>query len=476
MKQFRSIVNSSQSIFCIFGPESAYPQPVSIRKRINGLNRCQNRDFWQASVFPVFVLLLPFAAQYSRADDTNLESQIQALERQNAILEQKLEQQNQSIQSLSERVQDLESTNATQQIGENSAPAPAPPSGYNFGNVNVSGEGGVGFFNTGPQGFAPDSEFRLDEARLFVEAPVWKSVYFQGELDLATREEFDLHVAPGEVYLDFQDISDLWGRDGQLNLRAGNMYIPFGEEYLTRYAIDNPLVSHSVSDFWGYSPGVELYGALGRFTYVAAVQNSIYGDGIYGFDGDKSVAGRFGYDLNRHFHFSVSAMRTGNLHANMTSAIWFGNGFFESLGGVGTTWFHTYLAQGDVTASWSSGYLRAFGGFGHYGDNDPVANNARNFFYYSTEGVQNLPKNFYIAARFSQILCNKGIPVVGFGYSDYYDDALAAELWRLSLGLGYRFSANLLVKAEYAFENGHDIGGEARDHENFFGTEAAFRF
>ncbi|HXC35651.1 MAG TPA: hypothetical protein VNV43_07230, partial [Candidatus Acidoferrales bacterium] len=132
--------------------------------------------------------------------------------------------------------------------------------------------------------------------------------------------------------------------------------------------------------------------------------------------------------------------------------------------------------QGDVKASWSSGYLRAFGGFGHYGDNDPAANNSRDFFYYSAEGAQNLPKKFYLAARFSQVLCDKGIPVVGFGSDDDYFTALAREIRRLSLGVGYRFNPNLVVKAEYAFEDGKDIGGDSRNDENFFGTEAAFKF
>lgn len=448
--------------------------PVAARRRMSSLICCQKWKFWQAAPGPIAVLMLLCSAQSSRADDTNLETQIQALQRQNAILEQKLEQQSQSIQSLNERVQELESTNGAQVPADTGASA--PPSGYNLGNVHIGGEGGVAFFNTGREGFAPDTQFRLDEARLFVEAPIWKEVYFQGELDLATRDEFDLRVSAGEVYLDWQDISDLWGRDGQLNMRAGNIYIPFGEEYLTRYAIDNPLVSHSLSDLWGYSPGVELYGNLGAFNYVAAVQNAIYGDGIRGLNGDKSVAGRFGYDLNRHFHFSVSAMRTGNVHANQTSAIWFGSGYFQSAGGPATSWFHTDLVQGDVTARWSSGYISAFGGWGHYGDNDPAAHNGRDFFYYAIEGVQNLPKNFYVAARFSQVLCDKGIPVVGFGSRDDYYDALAKEIWRLSLGAGYRFSPNLLVKVEYAFEDGRDIDSESRNHENFFGTEAAFRF
>ena len=135
----------------------------------------------------------------------------------------------------------------------------------------------------------------MEEARLFLEAPVWKDVYFYSEVDLATPENNNAQVNLGELYVDFQDVSQLWGRDDQLNVRAGRMNIPFGEEYLTRYAIDNPLILNSVSDFWGYDPGVEIYGALGKFSYVAAVQNG-GGNGVQDDNDDKSVAGRISFD------------------------------------------------------------------------------------------------------------------------------------------------------------------------------------
>lgn len=433
-----------------------------------------------------FTKLLPFAALLYffspvslQAEDTNVQQEIQALQKQNAILEQKLENQNESIQALTEKVQDLESTNATQQnASTENYPPPARATGYNFGNVNVSAEGAVGFFDTGPEGFAPDGEFRVAEARLFVEAPIWKSVYFQGELDLATLENPGMNVKLGELYLDWQDLSQLWGRDGQLNLRVGNMYIPFGEEYLYRYAIDNPLISQSVSDLWGYSPGIELYGQVGKFSYAVAGQNGAYQNGsLAAFNNGKSIAGRIGYDANKHWHFSVSAMRTGNLNAQngTLSAIWFGSGFFQSLGGPETTWFHVNLVEGDIIARWSGGSAHAFGGYGRYNDNDPTADNGRNIFYYSVEGTQNLPMKFYAAAQFSEAFSNEGVPIAGYGSGTYFS-ALTRDLWRMSLGLGYRFSNNFLLKTEYSFEGGQTIAGESRDQENFFGTEAAFRF
>jgi hypothetical protein len=414
----------------------------------------------------------------SPADDTNLEEQVRSLREQNVILQQQLQKQSESLDGLAQKVKDLETANTERESPPSENSTMPATDGFNFGKVNLSGEGGVAFFKTGSEGFAPDSDFRVDEARLFVEAPIWKEVYFYSGVNLATREDPNLGLYLDELYLDFEDVSQLWGRDNQLNVRAGRMDIPFGEEYLTRYAIDNPLISHSVSDFWGVAPGVELYGALDKFSYVLAVQNGGGANGVQDFDNDKSVAGRIGFDPNRHWHFSVSGMRTGDLNVqeDMISALWFGNGFFQSLGGPGTTIFYVNLVEGDVTARWNGGHVSVFGGYARYGDNDPAADDGRNIYYYSIEGVQDLPEKFYAAMRFSEVLAADGIPIVGEGSpGDYFSDP-ATELWRFSLGLGYRFSDRLVLKAEYSFEGGRELSGESRDRENFFGTEAAFKF
>src|SRR5205814_3492728 len=145
---------------------------------------------------------------------------------------------------------------------------------------------------------------------LFVEAPVWDNVYFFSEINLMTRERSDLSVQLGELYLDFENVSRIWGRDRMLNVRAGRMDIPFGEEYLNRDAIDNPLISHSLSDFWGVDEGLELYGRVGKFSYVLAVQNGSV-SAVRDFDADKAITCRLAFDPTRWLHLSVSGMRTG---------------------------------------------------------------------------------------------------------------------------------------------------------------------
>jgi len=440
----------------------------------------------KTSAFALWTLLLALSfarAAMSYAADTNIEMQLRLLQQQNEALQSQLHQQQELIESLRRDVAGIHQANeqrdAEMKIEKTAAAEPEPsakPSGFDFGKVHLSGEGGAGLFETGSQGQFPNSEFRVDEAKLFVDAQVWGDVYAFAEINLATREEPDVTLHLGELYLDVEDISKLWGRTGQLNARLGRMDIPFGEEYITRDVIDNPLISHSLSDFWGVDEGLELYGALGKFNYVAAVQNGGIPD-TRDFNADKSVTGRLSYDPNSHWHFSVSGMRTGDLSApkDGLSAEWFANGFFRPLG-AGTR-FHANAVEGDAAWHWTRGQVKAFGGYIRYDDNDPSANNGRDVYYYSVEGVQDLTHKLYAGARFSQIFAPNGFPIVGNGdMGAYLFGPLTDRMWRLSLGLGYRWNQHLVLKTEYTLERGRETSGVKRDHEDMFATEAVFGF
>jgi hypothetical protein len=408
---------------------------------------------------------------FAHAEDTNLVDQVQALREQNALLQQQVKQQGEQINALSRQFKDLQAVQAS----ENGNDKATPEKTGLLNKVIIGGEGGAGYNLTQPKGFAPDGKFQLNDARLFLEAPIWNDVYFYGELVLAYPGQQDNSLELGELYVEFENVSKLWKQDDQLNARLGQMYIPFGEEYLTRNAIDNPLISESLLDFWGVNPGAELYGKLGKFSYVTAVQNGA-SDGENGAGGDKSVAGRIGFDPDDHWHFSASVMRTGNLKSGQFSAMWFSSGFFRSISPAATQ-FHAEAVETDATARWQSGHVKAFGGVARYDDNDPTVDNARNIYYYSAEVVQDLTRKLYAVSRFSQAYCHEGIPMVGYGtFGDYFFGPLTENLWRLSLGLGWRFSDRLVLKAEYSFERGYVSGGGKRNQEDFFGTEAAFGF
>ena len=418
------------------------------------------------------------AGSVLHADDTSeLRALVETLRQENSELKGELKEQRELIDGLTRKVSEIQKNAQPQRESSNETEMPAVSAGFNFGKVHISGEGGVAFFDTSDEGAFPNSEFRVDEAKLFVEAPIWDDVYFFSELNLAQREQDDLNLDLGELYLDFEDVSKLWGQERQLNIRAGRIDIPFGEEYMVRDAIDNPLISHSLADFWGVDEGIELYGSAGKFSYVVAVQNGGV-PGTRDFNSDKAITARVGFDPNRWLHLSVSAMRTGNLDVNddFLSELWFGSGWFRSLGSTNTTRFDVQLLQGDVAIRLPHGHIKAFGGIAHYDDNDPSASNRRDIYYYSVEALHRFNRKFYAAARFSEIMADDGFPVVGYGeFHDYFFGDLTKELWRLSLGLGYRFSDQLVLKAEYTHESGKEVGGEQRS-ENVFAAEAAFKF
>jgi hypothetical protein len=421
-----------------------------------------------------------------RADDTAMREELRQLREENRALQEQLRKQQTFIESLSRKVNQIEQAESQKSREldrletevKDGYSTTKPAGSFSLGRVSLSGEGGAGFFNTGSKGAFPNSEFRVDEARLFVEAPVLENVYFFTEINLMTREAADLSVQLGEAYLDFENVSQLWNRDRWLNVRLGRMYIPFGEEYLFRYAIDNPLISHSLPDIWGVDEGIEFYGKIGKVSYALAVQNG-GPSGVRDFNGDKSVSGRLSFDPNPWLHLSASGLRTGDLQkpGDYWSELWFGNAWFYPFGPTNATIYHANLAEGDIEIRLPHGHLKAFGGYAHFEDNAPAQIDRRDIFYYSVEGVYDITHKLYGAARFSQILVDKGLPIVGNGdMNQYFFGVPTSEIWRLSLGLGYRWSPNLIFKGEYSFERGKQVNGDHRDHEDLFALEAAFRF
>ncbi|MFA5058920.1 MAG: hypothetical protein WC485_12455, partial [Opitutaceae bacterium] len=420
------------------------------------------------------------------ADTTDtLEAQLTGLLEQNRQLQQQLQDQQKQIDELRRRLDVLHKTGAQ---GATAAPAPenagpsAPDIPIRFApekQVVISGEAGLGFFHSGPDGQYPNSDFRVDEAKLFLEAPVGSRAYVFSEFDLTLRESSDETFHLGQFYVDLENLAGPWAQDRLLNLRLGRFDIPFGEEYQTRNVIDNPLISHSLGDLWGVDEGASLYGSIGRLQYVVAVQNGGVKT-LHDYNSDKTVVARIGGNPAPWLHLSASAMRTGRLNVpgDSMSALWFGNGFFRSIGTPATKTFNARLFEVDAGSRWRGGHLKAAGGYAWYDDDDPAADNRRELRYFSLEGMQTVTGGFYGAARYSRILTDQGYPLVGQGnFGEYFfGSPLTRDLWRLSLAVGYRFNPDLLFKIEYSLENGRLVNGESRDGENVLAAETGLKF
>jgi len=306
---------------------------------------------------------------------------------------------------------------------------------------------------------------------------VWGNVFFHSETDLMTREAADNDLHIGELYADIESIPGPWQNEHLVNLRVGRIDIPFGEEYQTRNVMENPLISHSVSDVWGMDGGIEAYGDAGKVSYAAALLdgglNILHND-----HSSKSAAGRVGYTGANWWKLSASAMRTGRLNAtgDPLSAVWFANGFFKALG-PGATEYWANLLEADAAAKWPGGSLTGAIGQVQFDDNG-AGNDYRRINYFSVLGIQHLTDQLYAGARWSAVHAPGGYYLEGQGASGeyFFSNVLTKQLERLSLGLGYRFADPLVLKMEYSPEWGSTLSAGNRDDANLFSTELGLKF
>jgi len=399
------------------------------------------------------------------------DTDVEELVKQNRLLVEQVQAQQKQIDELRSRLDHIDNPSA----------APRLPSAETDRSVRISGEASVGYFDGQKNSAVPVSEFRVDDARIFVEASVWKNVFFYGALEITTREANDEYFHVGELYV---DVENLWRGDSQhsLSLRAGRMNLPFGEEYLVRNAIDNPLVSHSLADIWGIDEGVQVYGTLGPVRYNLAVQNGSH-PAREDFNSDKSITARLAYDPTRQLSLSASLMRTGDIEVtgDYSSEAWFSDAFFRAIGvpGAATT-FDVELAELDAAYRWKTGHLKAAYGWVRYEDNNPTVDSSRDMTYYSLEGMQYLTDHLFAAARYSAIDAPGGYPIAGQGSAGKYFynpyAPLTKDLQRLSLGLGYRFADPVIWKIEYSWEDGHLANGAKRADEDMFSSLLGVRF
>lgn len=420
-------------------------------------------------------------------------AEVRALIEQNQKLQRQVDAQQVQLDELRARLDQVSNTTVQQDralhaLNERvTEPVPAErlpvASGAREQEIRISAEAGFAYFDGGPQGQFPNGEFRADDVKVYLEAPVWRDTYFFAELDLVTREANDEFFHMGEVYADFENVSGrLGGPDRALNVRVGRFDIPFGEEYQVRGVMDNPLVTHSLADIWGVDEGVEIYGDVAGFSYVLAVQNG--GHKMFrDYDSGKAVTARVGVDPIGWLHLSASALHTGELTVagDVMSETWIGNGFFKSIGGTATTTrFEASLLELDAVARWTGGQLAGAVGRADYDDNDTAADNSRQLDYFYLELRQRFGERLRGAVRYSELRTDRGYPLPGLGDAGafFYRPGAPFTDWlsRLSLGLSYHFADPVLLKLEYSFERGRLMNGQRRDQEDMFATELGLKF
>lgn len=413
----------------------------------------------------------------SVANAADIGEQLAALQAQNRTLHALVERQQEQIDVLRGRLDSLAAETPAPTSVDRAAPALPTRGG---GRLIVSGEFGLSYFGGSADAQYANHEFRVDDSNVYLEAELARGLYAFGELQLSRREALDEAFKIGELYLEWENPFGGLLPEGAATVRFGRVDTPFGEEYLVRTPLKNPLITHSLGDVWGTDEGLVLFGAGGRFDYALAVQNG--GQQLMrDFDSDKALAVRLGFEAGRGLRFSASALRTGELNVanEPLSETWIGNNVFRSIGSGATTHYEGSLWQLDARYAWRDGHvLGAFGG-ARYDDNDPLADNAVAFTMYHLEAMQSLGGGFYGAMRYSRLRARDGgYPLAGLGnFNKYFlGSILTEDLWRLGAGVGYRFNASALLKLELTREERTLSGGAEAPAVNQLSAQAALGF
>lgn len=359
-----------------------------------------------------------------------------------------------------------------------------------WNNLDVYGFAAAGFYDTGPAGTREHGGFEIREATLFVEADVWTDVSVFMELQTNRLDADDTKfVRTAEMYLWMREL-DLFGAF-PIGVKLGRFDIPFGEEYLTQDAIDNPLISTSAAYPYGWDEGVLLYGGDERLAWVVAVTD---GTDTRSRDdnGEKAVNLKLSGQLGDSVHAALSLMRNGG---SGESALEFGGSHVEPIGRAGASALgrsaservDARFGQLDVKVDFRWMQLPATLSLS-YGEarlDDEDSRFDRDLRWYSVEPHVRIDHEWYVVGRYSEIGtddADEGFHLDGKtfagGSAAFGDDANRLRRW--GAGIGWRPNERVRMKLEVGADAYRIIDASSLRARNgdrrFVGLEAAARF
>lgn len=345
-----------------------------------------------------------------------------------------------------------------------------------FNRIHVGGNAAVRFMDGEARSlYERNQGFSVFQAGVVLDVDIAKDISFW----------YDTSVLREGARTGFDQIFIRWDnlfRQPWLNAKIGRGFTPYGEDYLRWYQIDNPLASQTVSYTWSLDEGVILFGDIlpgERLGYLASAQN---GNGPLNYDenNEKTYCVKLWSKPLPWLYTSGSWLRLnkqGSTQPPSTArAEWWLSGFH--IAPLGTTTaasgpspsrvINGSAYEGDIKllTSWIESWLSA--GYLHVEDGGGTVYD-RHIRYLTAELAGFLPKTgrkAYLVGRYSTV--GTYSPTLGYRfagseiaanfignnsdpYSDYnYDQR---ELFRYTVGAGYRIHKNCVIKVEYSYED-----------------------
>ena len=328
-----------------------------------------------------------------------------------------------------------------------------------YQSLSLSGFLNAGYAQTGSASALPAGHFYVAERRfgaaLFVDADVSTHVRVFTEIQLKA-----MALILVESYLHFPDLFPDTRQD-LLSVKVGRFEIPFGEEYVWQDAIANPLILRTAAWPWAFDEGIELFGSLGRFGWVAAVTDGAL-SATADDKGDKALTLKAHATPVDPLYVSLSFYRNGRA---ATSPFWIDE--------VPTTPVGSTVAAGGASTSPNAG-LTALeldakvdlgGGSGlsaNYGliEVSDIRPYRRTMDYFFVQVIVALSPTHYLAGRGSSVSVHDGKGYrLGGDYNGAHTFASGGKtlfdtrsVQRLEVGTGYWPHPSVLLKASVAWD------------------------
>ncbi len=322
--------------------------------------------------------------------------------------------------------------------------------------LKLKGRAAAGFFDSGKAGSYPSGSFEMPDAKI--------QFSFQPDDYNTFVMRFNLNNATAQTplldyfFLQSKDfIPALKKTPFSLSGRLGRFKLGFGEETLSDNPVEGFLPSNSAGKVGVTDEGLELAGKIkldkikiANYTLKPLGWMVSVSDGNSGVGSDtsasKALMSKLYYTPIDPLYLSASYYDSGKLKgasemsvAGLTSVPSGGNEWERRIWEVDARYdFGKGKKPLDPPAySDSKAVLRL-----SYGRFNDEANKSREGNFGFVDGIYNLNKKFYTAGRFSFVnIDGDGTAIL--------NSVTANEYNRYSLGLGYRWSANTIVKLSY---------------------------
>ncbi len=320
--------------------------------------------------------------------------------------------------------------------------------------LKIKGRYAAGFYDSGKSGPYPSGSFEAPEGKiqLAFEPDKINTVIMRFNVNNATAQTplLDYFYLQSKDFLPFLKETPF-----SLNSRLGRFKLGFGEETWSDNPVEGVLPSNSAPKAGGNDEGLELAGkikldkvGLKPLGWVTSIS-----DGNSGVGSDSSTSkafmGKLYYTPIDPLYLSATYYDSGSLKASNTEL---------SIGGLATpptgainwerrAWevdarydFGKGKKPLDPPAfSDSKAFIRL--SYGEFQDDDTGANERSGDFGF-LEGTYNVTKKFYTAGRYSWVDLDGDITAS-------LNSVTANKYQRYSLGIGYRWSENTILKLSY---------------------------